>query len=80
MPIMVRLEKIKMGDKTAEADFFPEDSKVCGHVKVDLGTEEYVETVSVDGYDLGYANHAARELVRISKESGIPESRIVMWY
>lgn len=80
MPTMVRLEKIRISDKMAEADFFPEDSKVCGHVKVDLNTGEYAETVSVDGYDLGYANHAARELVRISKEGEIPESRIVMWY
>lgn len=77
---MVLLKRIKINGGIAEADFFPEDSKVCGHVTVDLDTEDFTETISVDGYDLGYASHAARELVRISKEDSIPEKRTVMWY
>ena len=77
---MVRLERIEINGRMAEADFYPEDSTQYGHVVVNLDTRDYTETVSVSDYGLSYAHHAARELVRISKEGDIPERRTVMWY
>ena len=38
MNIMVRLKNIQRKDNLIEADFYPEGSKIAGHIVVDLTT------------------------------------------
>ena len=81
---MVRLKNIKINDRTAEADYFPEDSITPGHIVVDLSSEEIVSVTNVAGYEPPYGashrGHALWTLVEMAKTDDTSTERLVMWY
>ena len=77
---MVRLKNIKIDGSVAEADFYPEDSKVCGHVVVDLKKHKLTEYRDVPGFGESYRGHAFRQLIRMEKENDKRTECLVMWY
>lgn len=77
---MLRLKNVKIKNNSAEADFYPEDSDIFGHVVVDLSTGELISTVEVPGYGASYSAHARKRLVRMSKENDTRTECLVMWY
>ena len=77
---MLRLKNIKITDKTAEADFYPENLDLYGHIVVDLASREIVDIRHVPGYEFMYPGHARKELVRIAKAGETRETSVVMWY
>ena len=46
---MLRLEKIRIENERAEADFYPENVQQAGHTVVDLSSEEIVSCTDVPG-------------------------------
>ena len=80
MNIMVRLKNIKIGDKFAEADFYPENSPTCGHIVVDLASEEIDSYSGVPGYGASYLAHSRQGLVRLAKEKSSQTEYLMMWY
>ena len=77
---MVRLKNIKIEGRVAEADFYPEDSKVCGHVVVDLENRRITDFHDVPGFGESYRGHAFRQLIRMAKENDKRTECLVMWY
>ena len=77
---MVRLKNIKIGDKVAEADFYPEDSDISGHMVVDLETREITDFRDVPGFGVSYRGHAFWRLIKMAKENDKRTECIVMWY
>ena len=77
---MLRLENIVIGSKIAEADFFPENEKLSGHICVNLSTEEIEHIDHVPGYEFMYPGHARQRLVRMAKEHDTRSSCVVMWF
>ena len=77
---MVRLKNIKIGSKFAEADFFPEDSKISGHVVVDLEMREITDFCDVPGFGDSYRGHTFLKLVKMARENDKRTECIVMWY
>ena len=65
MIIMLRLKNVKIGNKYAEADFYPENSLQVGHIVVDLSTREIVSCVSVPGYGPMYEGHVTVNSIRL---------------
>lgn len=80
MIIMLRLKNVKIGNKYAEADFYPENSLQVGHIVVDLSTREIVSCISVPGYGPMYEGHARQGLTRMADEGDTTSERLVMWY
>lgn len=80
MITMVRLKNITINNRTAEADFIPEDSNQHGHVVVDLSTEEILSCEEVEGYGMSYPGHARAKLVDLAKEHSQEKECMVMWY
>lgn len=80
MITMVRLKSIKIGNKTAEADFYPEDSNICGHVIVNLETGELISLKEVPGYGMSYSGHTRQRLIKMAKEKDNRNECLVMWY
>ena len=80
MITMVRLVNIKMDGKVAEADFFPEDSQVAGHIWVDLETGNTIDCIDVHGYGASYRAHARLGLARMAKEGDTRSECLIMWY
>lgn len=77
---MLRLKNIKINSEVAEADFYPEDSEICGHIVVDLHTEEIQSIQHVPGYEFMYPGHAAWKLIDMAKEHDESSECLVMWY
>ena len=77
---MVRLKNIRIGSEYAEADFYPEDSKICGHVVVELSSGKLVSPVEVLGYGASYSGHARQRLVKMAKENDTKTECLVMRY
>lgn len=77
---MLRLKNITTGSEYAEADFYPEDSKTCGHVVVDLSSGELSSVAEVPGYGASYSGHARQRLVKMAKENDTRTECLVMWY
>ena len=77
---MLRLKNIRITDKMAEADYYPEDSKQCGHIVVDLVTQETVTCDDVPGYWEMYPGHAKWHLIRMAAAGETDKERLVMWY
>lgn len=80
MITMLRLKNIRIGDKTAEADFFPEDLQEYGHIVVDLEKRDIVSITHVKGYTVMHPSHAKRELLRMADEGDRRQECLVMWY
>lgn len=80
MNTMLRLKKIKIGSEYAEADFYPEDSQVAGHIVVNLSNEEVLTCTDVSGYGASYRGHAAQRLVKMAREKDARTECLVMWY
>ena len=80
MNIMLRLKNVKINEKVAEADFYPEGSKSHGHIVVDIAKEDEISCSIVDGYGPAYAAHAKTRLIRIAKERDTRTECVVMWY
>lgn len=76
---MVRLKNIMINNKTASADFYPEDSEVAGHMVVDIESGEIVQLIKVDSIGWGIS-HVKRELIRMARENSKDTERLVMWY
>lgn len=76
---MLRLKNVKINNEVAEADFYPEDSKICGHIVVSLSSEELISSEEVDGYGLSYSGHARQRLIRMAKEGDTRSECLVMW-
>jgi len=77
---MLRLKNIKKQNKLIEADFYPENSEECGHLVVDLSSEEVISCVDVDGYGISYSGHAAHRLVKMANDKDERTECVVMWY
>lgn len=77
---MLLLKNIEINDKTASADFIPEDSKISGHIIVDLVTEEILETEHVSGFEFMYPGHARQRLVEMAKAHDARKTCRVMWF
>ena len=77
---MLRLKNIKIGKKTAEADYYPEGQEQSGHISVDLSTNEIISCDEIPGYGASYRGHARQHLVKMAKEKSHQEECVVMWY
>ena len=81
---MVRLENIRMNDRTVEADYFPESGTASGHIVVDLSSKEIVSVTDADGYEppygASYKGHAFWALLEMAKTGDTSTERLVMWY
>ncbi len=51
---MVRLTNIQIDEAFAQADFYPENSSVCGFIKVDIKTGQTVELKELEAYGKAY--------------------------
>ena len=79
VPNMVRLKNIRIENGMAEAVFYPEDSKVAGHIVVDLESETVVFCKSVPGFGESYEGHAKLHLIRMAEQKATDTERLVMW-
>ena len=80
MTFMLLLKNVKINNEYAEADYFPENSICCGHIKVLLTDESVYELTLVDGYSEMHPAHAAQALIAMARTNDIRTERIVMWY
>ena len=81
---MLKLKNIKITDAYIEADYIPECSSECGHIKMNRVTKE-IDVRSVIGFSYTYTlmeiNVLERILYDIKKDpSYTPNERLVMWY
>ena len=81
---MLKLKNIKITDAYIEADYIPECSSECGHIKMNRVTKE-IDVRSVIGFSDTYTRMAIhgleRKLYDIKKDpSYTPNERLVMWY
>lgn len=82
--IMLKLKNIKITDAYIEADYIPECSSECGHIKMNRVTKE-IDVRSVIGFSDTYTRMAINGLERILYDikkdpSYTPNERLVMWY
>lgn len=77
---MLRLKNIRIGSGKVEADFYPEDSKIAGHIVINLESKEIVSCEDVPGYGESYRGHAKQHLIKMAKENNTATERTVMWY
>lgn len=81
---MVKLRNIKKNSTIAECDIFPEDSVQCGHIIVDLKTEEVKEYTLPVEYEWcrKHIYHAADNLIKLVKlkEEEFPAEYLIKWY
>ena len=78
---MLVLRNISKSNNTIEADFYPEDGKEYGHIKVDLLTGKYISITLAKGYENSTSpSHARRELIAMANLAELPKERMVMWY
>lgn len=80
MPIMLRLKNIKVENGVVEADFYPENSVLSGHIAVDVQTEEVISCKRVEGFGESYEGHAKNHLIRMAKQNKVEKERLVMWH
>lgn len=80
MTTMLRLKNVKIGNKIAEADFYPEDGEEHGHVVVDLSSEELVSCTDVPGYGASYRGHALQRIISMADDNDTRSECLVMWY
>ena len=81
---MLKLKIIKITDAYIEADYIPECSSECGHIKMNRVTKE-IDVRSVIGFSDTYTRMAINGLERILYDikkdpSYTPNERLVMWY
>ena len=81
---MLKLKNIKITDAYIEADYIPECSSECGHIKMNRVTKE-IDARSVIGFSGTYTRMAINGLERILYDikkdpSYTPNERLVMWY
>ena len=81
---MLKLKNIKITDAYIEADYIPECSSECGHIKMNRVTKE-IDVRSVIGFSDTYTRMAINGLERILNDikkdpSYTPNERLVMWY
>lgn len=77
---MLRLKNIRIESEYTEADFYPEDSQVAGHIAVDLSSEEILTCTDAPGYGASYRGHAAQRLVKMAQKKEVRTECLVMWY
>ena len=78
---MLTLRNIKRTNNIIEADFYPENENVYGHVVVDLDTEDIISYTQAKGYEHSTCpTHALYELLRMKDLKEFPEKRVVLWY
>lgn len=80
MTTMLRLKNIRIGSEYAEADFYPEDSQIAGHVVANLSTGEIESCIEISGYGDSYKGHALQRLIKMAKENDLRTECTVMWY
>ena len=81
---MLKLKNIKITDAYIEADYIPECSSECGHIKMNRVTKE-IDVRRVIGFSDTYTRMAINGLERILYDikkdpSYTPNERLVMWY
>ena len=81
---MLKLKNIKITDAYIEADYIPECSSECGHIKMNRVTKE-IDVRNVIGFSDTYTRMAINGLERILYDikkdpSYTPNERLVMWY
>lgn len=81
---MLKLKNIKITDAYIEADYIPECSSECGHIKMNRVTKG-IDVRSVIGFSGTYTRMAINGLERILYDikkdpSYTPNERLVMWY
>ena len=79
---MLTLTNIKRTNEYIEANYIPEHSDEQGFVRVDLKTEDIIESVktSYDEVMDWYLGHARYRLAKIVDWEEYPEKLVVMWY
>ena len=82
---MVKLNNIVLDEKTIRCDFYPEDSKLPGHLVVDVETREIIEYTFPTSYE-NCKNHlykAKSRLLHFLDTKQIPpkdKTILIMWY
>lgn len=80
---MVKIYNIELNGNIISCDYLPEDSKLQGHIEVNIKTEE-IETVVYSKYEYAkkmYASFARRKLIDVYKNGELfPDKIISMWY
>lgn len=77
---MVWLKNIEITDKTAKADFSPENTGVWGHLEVELSTQKVISIEHVPGYEMFYPGHTKQKLLEIAQTGDTATECLVMWY
>lgn len=77
---MVRLKNIQFCDGIAEADYYPEEGLVKGHLVVDLESEEIQSFERAGVFGDSYLGHARARLVEMYKEGIARKECLIMWY
>ena len=80
---MIRLKNIEKNNNILECDIFPEDSKIYGHIKVNLVSKEIDDYTLPKEYEWcrNHVVHAQKALLElaVSKEP-LPKNKLIMWY
>ncbi len=77
---MVRLKNIQFRGGIAEADYYPEEGLVKGHLVVDLESEEIQSFERAGDFGVSYLGHARARLVKMYKEGSTQKECLIMWY
>lgn len=79
---MIKLKNIKKNYDIIECDIIPENSSEHGHIRVDLKRKTLMDSVLPAGYEwcTNHIQHAASELIDLSKAKELPEEKLVIWY
>lgn len=74
---MVVLKNINRDDNYISADYYPENNKAKGFMKINITNEEIVEH---DCASNCASAHVLRELRRLAKVNNLPKVKKLLWY
>ena len=78
---MVILKRIIKNSNQIEADYYPENGNIFGHLVVDIISGEISSITRAENDRIGaYAYHAKKQLLRVSALDVTPKESRTIWY
>ena len=78
---MVKLFNIQLQGKFISCDYLPEDSKLCGHIEVNIINKEIKSISYPEGYEwcTAHTSKAKWFLLSLLGSEEIPTEKTLMW-
>lgn len=81
---MIELKNIKIDGNIVKCEIYPEDSRISGHIEVDVLQNKIINSALPNGYEWckNHLEHAKRYIVKYFKDiktTPISE-KTIMWY